>query len=166
LSSLLSLYHHNNEHAWFGANNELAWVWVWLTWLSRPSQTLALHFLTLFLLSLSIRIYCWLARTSHRPISQTFWLKVTPCKYNFKSSCIIKPIDLVICYDAFMLNSICSSRTRNSHFPCYWSKCHSNQERFVTENTCARCNNERPPKCIWSIFYVLSLLNKDAGTSS
>eukprot|EP00983_Pelagomonas_calceolata_P039923 1137388-Pelagomonas_calceolata.AAC.1 len=30
-------------------------------------------------------IFCWLARTSHRPISRTVWLKVPPCKSKSKS---------------------------------------------------------------------------------
>jgi hypothetical protein len=29
-------------------------------------------------------LYCWLTRTSHRPISRTVWLKVFPCKSKSK----------------------------------------------------------------------------------
>ena len=31
-------------------------------------------------------IYCWLVRTSHRPISRTVWLKVPPCKSDHTST--------------------------------------------------------------------------------
>jgi hypothetical protein len=37
------------------------------------------------ILCLSLWMYCRLARTSHRPISQTAWLNVRPCKPKSKS---------------------------------------------------------------------------------